>query len=880
MRTSANLYRKKSMPSRIPLRSHTRASLLAAVAVIAFATAPAARAQTLLTNDHVALSINTADGSYAIGLRDATAAVMHAYIGARVDGRWLTSRAYRRHSISPVSEFSDEFGSGQQVQMINTGLHAEPDLIATFQVYRRGTQPNGAPFATIEVSLRNRTARSFRVQALRLAEAFGTPLLNVPGGLARARVLSDSFSEDRPEMAIYDFGAAPNGMHRAVGSQLVYNRDTSEDLFWGVLTARRWLTIFHLQAAGSAPPSGSDAASPASNVAPAAANAAAASYTVDCTGTTEIEKEQSLRSAPRSQQIALSLPLPSGGTLASERVAFTGGADYLHQLQAYGDAIRILDRARVTTPPMLGWWSWTAFYGGLNQGTALTNARWLAEHLRSFGYRWFHIDEGYQYARGEYTSTNAHLFPNGMRPVEWRINHLGLWPGIWTAPFEVAGNAWVARHRLEWLVHDAAGHPIQINWVGDEPAAREPLYALDTTHPGAQQYLRTTYETISKLWGVRYIKLDFMDDTAIEGYRYRPNTTALEAQRLGLEIIRRAVGDDVVLDKDGSPMLTPVGVVDAGRISLDTGHSFTATQEAAAGIAARFYMNRNFFLDDPDAFTVAPELLPDQTWHQDRQPLPLSAAQASIALAAVSGSMFEIGDDLPTLGADPARVALVENPDLLTMAKLGRASLPLDLMSYIPADRQPSVFLLREDARQAILTVFNFTAAPRSHAFRLSDLGFPSGDRIEAGDVMRKDREIPTAGGSLALDNAPQSVRVVRLVDLSVAAQSPSLELKLQPAANTGDEVEFAATVAPNSVPVLGYRWDFGDGTHADGASVRHAYTHAGTMSVTVTADGVDGIPAEKAAAIRITGVIPTRLDPKQNVRRPPAVTAAGPPAH
>jgi alpha-galactosidase len=65
-----------------------------------------------------------------------------------------------------------------------------------------------------------------------------------------------------------------------------------------------------------------------------------------------------------------------------------------------------------------------------------------------------------------------------------------------------------------------------------------------------------------------------MDHSSIEGYRYRPNTMATEAQRIGLTIIREAVGNDVLLDKDGSTMLNPVGYIDEGRISRDTGHSF------------------------------------------------------------------------------------------------------------------------------------------------------------------------------------------------------------------------------------------------------------------------------------------------------------------
>ena len=130
------------------------------------------------------------------------------------------------------------------------------------------------------------------------------------------------------------------------------------------------------------------------------------------------------------------------------------------------------------------------------------------------------------------------------------------------------------------------------------------LYAIDTTHPGAQEYLRQTYKTLVREWGVRFIKLDFMDTTAIEGFYHRPNTTALEAQRIGLQVIRDTVGDDVILDKDGSPMLNPVGIVDTGRVSADTGHTFLRSKTAAPGIAARFYMNGNFFINDPDAFNI------------------------------------------------------------------------------------------------------------------------------------------------------------------------------------------------------------------------------------------------------------------------------------
>ena len=135
--------------------------------------------------------------------------------------------------------------------------------------------------------------------------------------------------------------------------------------------------------------------------------------------------------------------------------------------------------------------------------------------------------------------------------------------------------------------------------------SKDPLFVLDTTNPGAQEYLRKTYSTLVKEWGSVTSRWILWTIAAIEGYYYKPDTTALEAQRIGLEIIRDTVGDEVYLDKDGSPMLNPVGYVDYGRISQDTGHTFEASKEAAPGIAARYYMNRNFFVADPDAFTVS-----------------------------------------------------------------------------------------------------------------------------------------------------------------------------------------------------------------------------------------------------------------------------------
>ena len=694
-----------------------------------------------LANEKLSLSINAKDGSYQLAVRGGQP-IFTSRVAAQIDHQWLRSSDYPRHQASE-STFSDELGPGHAVTVTFSGLEGKPEMICVGRVYDQH------PYATVQVQVRNTTNRELTVQAIRSVEATGDPLVNLGGHASSDRILSDSFSEDWPELHLYDLGKAPGGMHRGAGSQLIYNRESKQSVFLGALSSDRFLTLLHLQAAGTG------------------AETKIASFSVDSTGTTEVQKEFDMKNAQAEDLIELSLPVAPGTGMHSERLMLEAGPDYHGQLLAYGEAIRRLHHARVSVDTPIGWWSWTAFYGGINEGETLANADWQAEHLKALGYKYFQIDEGYQYARGEYATANATQFPDGLRFVGHRITGDGLTFGIWTGPFEVTSRAWVYEHHKDWLVHNAKGEPIRNRQVWNQKT--DVLYTLDTTNPGAQEYLRQTYKTLVREWGVRFIKLDFMDTTAIEGYRYRPNTTALEAQRIGLQIIRDTVGEDVVLDKDGSPMLNAVGLVETGRISTDTAHAFEATKEAAPGIAARFYMHRNFFVNDPDAFNTTSQAFPDI-----RRELPasleLSAAQASIALSAVSGGMYEIGDDMVVLGSQKDRLALVENADLLAMAKIGRASTPIDLMTFEAQDEQPSIFFLQESPRQSILTVFNWTKSPRSHTLKLANLGLRGEHTYAASDVLNQNAPTIVADGTVRIENqAPESVRVIKLIDSSVS---------------------------------------------------------------------------------------------------------------
>ena len=217
--------------------------------------------------------------------------------------------------------------------------------------------------------------------------------------------------------------------------------------------------------------------------------------------------------------------------------------------------------------------------------------------------------------------------------------------------------------------------------------------------------------------------------------------------------------------------------------------------------------------------------------------------------------MFEIGDDLPTLFQDPDRMALVQNQVLIDIARYGRASVPVDLMTYTPEDELPSIFILHESKRQAILTVFNWTEKVRQQNLQFSDLGLPLNGHNQVSDVLADRAPIQQNPESVAITLAPRSVRMLKIIDLSIPAAAPSV-------------IWFSAGAGPDGPPALADHWNFGDCTSTSGDVVQHTFTHPGTFTVGLTADGLEGIPFDKAFQISVTGGLDTTFNPEHATRR------------
>ena len=284
-------------------------------------------------------------------------------------------------------------------------------------------------------------------------------------------------------------------------------------------------------------------------------------------------------------------------------------------LQHYAEAVASEGNPRQSFATLSGWCSWYYYFAKITEQAVVENLMALRSQRATLPLDVVQIDDGYQTAVGDWLSVKE-TFPHGMGSVAERIRLAGYRPGLWLAPFTVAANSRLAQNHPDWLVHDAKGKPVVSgrNWA-------TALHALDTTHPGAREWLRETLTTIVRDWGFDYLKLDFLVSAAAYGRRNDPRATRASALRDGLRLIREIVGDDVFLVGCGCPVLSAVGVVDALRVGPDSavhwsarhkglpvpladGHALPALEGAIRNTLTRAWMQPTLWRNDPDCLSV------------------------------------------------------------------------------------------------------------------------------------------------------------------------------------------------------------------------------------------------------------------------------------
>jgi alpha-galactosidase len=432
--------------------------------------------------------------------------------------------------------------------------------------------------------------------------------------------------------------------------------------------------------------------------------------------------------------------LPPGGSVRSERLWLRAGNDPLALLEDWAGRLgremdaRVDRRIRpenVTRPPS-GWSTWCRVCGTEEAADTADNLAVIA--AQDLPLDVILIDDGYQTCVGDWLSANAR-FPEGMAALASRIRASGHAAGIWTAPFGAASTSQLFNQHPDWFIRDEQAHPI-VAWRHQNGTD---CFALDPTHPDVATWLAETYRTLREEWGYSFFKIDFLFAAALEGRRHDKSATRAGSLRRGLEIIRRAIGDEAFLLASGAPQAVCVGLVDGMRVgpdvapywsppgsaSSDTGIadlSMPAQMNALRNSIARAPFHNRLWLNDPDCLIVRRQ--------GSGSDLSLDEVRSQVTLTALLGGLTMAGDDLRELSK--GRVKYLRQ----ALPPTGLAARPLDLFSK----ELPGRLLLRVERDWGhwwIAALINWEDETVETTLRLTELTLPPG-RYHVYDYWRR----------------------------------------------------------------------------------------------------------------------------------------------
>ncbi len=291
--------------------------------------------------------------------------------------------------------------------------------------------------------------------------------------------------------------------------------------------------------------------------------------------------------------------------------SYEGGLDAA--LAAWADGVAAVAGVGPLRPAPTIWCSWYHYFTRVTEADMVENLD--AMDRLDLPVDVVQLDDGYQAELGDWLTLSDRFA--SLPDLVGRIRDQGRRAGIWVAPFLVGARSEVARRHPEWLVRggDPDGPPAGAghNWDQD-------LYALDTTHPGALDWLTEVFGTLAG-HGFDFFKIDFVYAAAVPGRRHVdwPGVTAYAD---GVRAIRAAIGDAYLLGC-GAPILPSVGLVDAMRVSPDiathyepAGGDLTQPSQRTAvrnGVA-RAYQHGRFWVNDPDCLVARPEVERREEW--------------------------------------------------------------------------------------------------------------------------------------------------------------------------------------------------------------------------------------------------------------------------
>ena len=389
------------------------------------------------------------------------------------------------------------------------------------------------------------------------------------------------------------------------------------------------------------------------------------------------------------------------------------------------------------TPPM-GWNSWDSYGETVSESDIKANAAWMAEHLKSYGWEYIVVDEGW-YVTNHSAETNGaaagiqsrRLWPLHSRRQQdsfrrkWRRLQAARRLRSFARP-EIR-HPHFARHSQRSCLKNTSdrGHFLSCAKAAADVTDSCPWntynYGLKTGSPAAQAY----YDSIAKLyagWGVDFLKVDCISSHPYKGDEIRILSGAL--RKVHRPIVLSLSPGPAPLDKAAE--LSRYSQM--WRISDDVWDVWISDKDFPQGVGNQFARAAKWAAfsgpghwPDADMLPLG-RLEPAAGWEKPRTTrLTHDEQRTLLTLWSIFRSPLIMGGNL-TL-CDEWTQSMLTNAELIGVDQHSTGS-----HAVISTDKAAVWLSTPESGDGAYVAVFNLDAAPQSFHYSWKDLGLKRSD--------------------------------------------------------------------------------------------------------------------------------------------------------
>lgn len=425
-------------------------------------------------------------------------------------------------------------------------------------------------------------------------------------------------------------------------------------------------------------------------------------------------------------------------------------------LELFGAAVQIAIGRRFDDPPIVGMMTWYGYRTAIDEEIVRGNLRIIAELFGGYPQPMRNVmllDHGWEEdANWGWWKPDACRFPRGMASIADEARGLGIDLGLWYTPFCITENAPNYQDIAPLRAVDETGEPYTGRacvW-GDLPHHSRQAWPITYFDAGRTEVQTKWREELAEMkgWGARYWKLDFFDVRTSAAVRSRLGVGELYARTY--RTFREAVGEAGHLAPCSCRTNSQLGYNDSVRIATDIGIAGTWPGAACefrhgmATVAALWYKNRTFWVNDADSIQVA-------------KGCSLGEARVRATVAALSGGHLMLSEDLRTVDAE--RIEMVRR----LLPPCPKAARPIDLFDNPFPDGYPSLWSLSLETSigpLTVLAVFNLSEATRTWTLTPHMLGIPSGQEFLALEWWQC-RWLGTYSGSFTVEVPAEDVAII-----------------------------------------------------------------------------------------------------------------------